>query len=151
MLLLLKVEKKPASIIAILLTLTFAVFNWNLVLNPGGFVSYFDSKYFNPEIIEVARWIKDSARDNIPIIMARHEGIAWYAGGETVYLPQGDLSKIINYARYKNVDYIVAWDGEISGERQLSLLFEEDLIDGLNKVHELKSQRHRFIVYTINE
>lgn len=159
LILFLGVSDNFASIVACLTALTFPVFSWNLVTNPKNFVSYMNNRYFNPDILEVAQIV--SSERVSPVVMARHEGFAWYANGQTVYLPQGELENIIDYARRKNVDYLVASESEISGEKELGKLFDSKEIEGLNKKYEMtatkvtttkvKTAKGRYIIYGIKK
>lgn len=52
-------------------------------------------------------WIKDHEGSSRPVIMAPNILPAFYAGAKHLYLPDEDLSTVIEYARRRQVDYIV--------------------------------------------
>ncbi len=55
-------------------------------------------------------WIKKQGKKN-PIIMSRGHTVDFYAGNyhiqETVTIPKNELERILAYAKYRNVDYLV--------------------------------------------
>lgn len=145
---LIKKSRFIAPAVALFLIVSLPVFQFDMFLNPPKFEKYFKNKYFNPDVVKISQWIKEDNKEK-PRVMTRHEAIAWYTGGETVYLPQGNLSEVISYAKDKDVDYLVLRDDEVSMEKELAVLLSGKVGDGLSKVYELKSSKHNFVIYTL--
>ena len=149
LLLILRLNKKLAGIIASLFPLALTIFDWNLVFNSSSLVNYFNNRYFNPEVINISRYI--NANKASPVIMMRHEGISWYANGKTVYLPQGNARSVVDYAKRKGVDYLIAWDSEISGEKDLNSLLSDTKLDGLKFLYEAKTKKGSYALYEVSQ
>lgn len=82
--------------------------------------------------------------------MTRHEAIEFYSKGQTVYMPEGTYSQVLDYAKKNKVDYIVAWNRELAREKELSEL--ADYIkkhEGLNLETALSTPEGNIVVYTL--
>ncbi len=126
----------------------------------SGFVSltYFNTQtyaidyertYMIPEFLGASEWILAQEITN-PRIMMRHEGIEFYTDGETIYMPQTDISTLIGYAVEKHVDYIVAWDNEIIGDTALYELIKDTTINGLTRTAQIPETEPSIVIYTIS-
>lgn len=51
-------------------------------------------------------WLNQHSKPN-SLVMARNATVAFYAGAKHIFLPDEEFSTILEYARRKNVDYIV--------------------------------------------
>ncbi|MFA6001132.1 MAG: glycosyltransferase family 39 protein [Thermoleophilia bacterium] len=61
---------------------------------------------YHPELREAGEWLKGYAGED-KHIMNRESPSAYYAGGAPVFLPYADYDRINEYARYKDIDYMV--------------------------------------------
>ena len=110
------------------------------------------SQNYRPELVEVASWIRKDTEKETPKIMTRHEAIEYYSKGETIYLPQGKLSEVLEYAKQAQVDYLVAWTRELSGEPELVTLADpKTKHPGLKQVFSVPSREGNIVVYTLEE
>ena len=82
---------------------------------------------------QVALWIKEHAHSR-PLIMSTGPWAAFYSGGEHLYLPDEEYSVVIEYARRKNVNYIVI-DERLIPQKRSRLQF---LLDRESQHPELK-------------
>jgi 4-amino-4-deoxy-L-arabinose transferase-like glycosyltransferase len=73
---------------------------------------------------QVPNWIKANS-DSPPVIMASGPWIAFVAGGKHLYLPDEEYPVVIDYARRKNVKYIVVEEDQISKTSRLRFLLDE--------------------------
>ena len=55
-------------------------------------------------------------------IKGGQEAIEFYSNGRTIYTPQGTYQEIIEYAKKNKVNYIVAWNRELSLEKEIKSL-----------------------------
>lgn len=109
--------------------------NWSGITSPISQVAAkITQERYHPEIGEAAQWIKQSLPKNIPVVMMRHENVAYYSGSKLVYLPQVDLIRAISYAKEHQVNYIIAWSAEIEGDPKLSILLDPKLVAGSLKL-----------------
>lgn len=80
--------------------------------------------------------------------MIHHESVAYYAEGETVYLPQTNYQKMLGYAHKHNVDYLVAWHGELTTNPELSSLLDEKFEHPeLKTVYVSKEPGDKIVIY----
>lgn len=105
--------------------LTFPGFSASYIYNPLRFAEDFSNTYDKNELKEVGLWIKKNTSQPNPRVMMRHEGVEFYSGGETIYLPQVTYEKLVEYAKTNKVDYIVAWDENLSYDDKLSILMDQ--------------------------
>ncbi len=52
-------------------------------------------------------WIKEHSDQEHPIVISSHITPAFYANAKHLYLPEEELSRIVEYARSRRVDYLV--------------------------------------------
>src|SRR3989344_1711670 len=103
------------KVVPFLVLLTIPAFTLT-IFNVRQISEQITSQNYRPELVEVASWIRKDTEKETPKIMTRHEAIEYYSKVETIYLPQGKLSEVLEYAKQKDVDYSVAWTRELSGE-----------------------------------
>lgn len=118
-------------------------------LNTSSYAANYDRTYYIPEFHEASDWIVSQGKTN-PRVMMRHEGIEFYTNGETIYMPQTDIPTLIDYAREKKVDYIVAWDNELIGDGSLKGLVQDAQIIGLTKLVQIPQTEPKITIYTIS-
>lgn len=129
------------------ISLGWPIFNLSL-FQPLKIAESVTKDYYFPEIIEASSWINQHATN--PKIMMRHEGIEFLTKGQTIYLPQADYPQTIDYARKHSVDYLIAWDQELMGDKYLSNLFKEDFkSNDLEKVYQIRNERANLVIYTL--
>jgi len=73
---------------------------------------------------QVATWIKEHS-DSPPVIMATGPWVVFLTGGKHLYLPDEEYSVVIDYARRKNVTYIVVEEDWIFKTPRLRFLLDE--------------------------
>ncbi|MBI4039341.1 hypothetical protein HY388_00755 [Candidatus Daviesbacteria bacterium] len=119
---------------AIILAL-LPVMDWHNILNPISQVAAkVEKERYHPEISDAAWWIRQQSFANTPIVMMRHENVAYYSGSKLVYLPQVDLEQAVNYAKRHHVNFIIAWNAEIEGDPKLSVLLDPQQVEGSLKL-----------------
>lgn len=130
------------------LSLTWPLFSVPSTLQPLQIATSITKDYYFPEIIEASSWINQNS--DKPKIMMRHEGIEFLTRGQTIYLPQADYAQTIDYSRKHSVDYLIAWDQELGGDKYLSNLFQEDFTSSeLEKVYQIRNKRTNLVIYTL--
>lgn len=76
-------------------------------------------------------WLKDHGVDS-PVIMAKNHAVSFYAGNyeikESVTIPHNSIERVLEYARYRNVDYIVLNDRYREDYPTLSYLLDRKSI-----------------------
>jgi len=81
-------------------------------------------------------WIKNIHKGT-PVIMSRNHAVDFYAGNynivESVTVPQNQIDRVIQYAIYRNVDYIVLNERYLQDYPKLA-----NLLDGVNIPESLK-------------
>ena len=85
------------------------------------------------------KWLKEHT-DKTPIIMSRGHTVDFYAGNyniaESVTIPKNELSRILTYARYRGVDYLVLNERYKESYPQLASLLEDEKVpEGLKLVY----------------
>lgn len=121
-----KAPHKLTATIAFLLTLTFPSFVTSAITHPETYAREMGKIHTRPEIRMAGAWIRQNSAGEIARIAMRHEGVEFYANGETIYIPQElALEEFIDYAKKNKVDYVVAWSDELAAETELSVLLEE--------------------------
>lgn len=130
------------------LVLFFPSFSIADIANPLNYARSLTHKFDRPYFKQVSEWIKKDATHQNPKIMMRHESIAYYSNGEIIYLPQAELQKVLEYGKSHQTDYLVAWDGELAVDPNLSILLKNDISpSGLKKVYSLSTKEGKIIVY----
>lgn len=123
----------------------------NLMFHPITYSQEFTKNHYREVFLKVANWIKSDFKKENPKIMARHEMIEFYTNGETIYLPQISYEELIRYAKDYNVDYIIAWAGELGAEEDLiTLLNPEIKHPGLKKVYSVPTPEGNLVVYKLS-
>lgn len=133
-------------------SLFFPSFSWNSLLHPISLAKEFTKNHERKEIQEAGLWIREHSPTKNLRIMMRHEGVEFYAKGETIYSPQISYEELIRYAKEHKVDYIVAWTEELTADPNLSILLAEDAeLTGLVKLHSIKEDRRILLIYKLAE
>jgi len=97
-----------------------------LILLLGSLTPLFVSVFKTEDIVDVpfeekaaGLWIKDHATRSIPVVMSSHITAAYYAGAKHLYLPDEELSTIIEYAKLRKVDYVVFSERRMRDEPEI--------------------------------
>jgi len=85
-------------------------------------------------------WIKENIHEKGPIIMAYNHAISFYAGNyninESIEIPENDVTRLLAYARYRNVRYLVLDDRYKQHFPLIANLFDgKDVPNDLKKIH----------------
>lgn len=100
-------------------------------------------------------WIKENVHEKGPIIMAYNHAVSFYAGNyninESVEIPENDVTRLLAYARHRNVRYLVLDDRYKHHFPLIANLFEEkDVPADLKKVYDnLEKNGLKTIIYEI--
>lgn len=110
-----------------------------LFLLLGSLVPLFGSVFKADDIANVpfeekdaGLWIKAHADKPGPLVMSSHITPAFYAGAKHIYLPDEDLSTIIEYAKLRKIDYLVFSERRM---RDAPAIFADDIPQGLKLVY----------------
>lgn len=148
-----KVVKKGwvAAILALCMVLIFPGVSINNLVNPKSIAANFSKQFDRSELKDVGLWIKNYAPGSVPKVMMRHEGVEFYSGGEIIYMPQVNYNGMLEYARRNSVGFLVAWDEELAGDKDLVILLDSSVEHpGLQKVYTTVG-KSRIIVYTLDD
>lgn len=101
---------------------------------------------------EAGSWI----RSNLPpgaVLVCRRPFLPFYSGKEQVVLPFAPLERIIQYARCKGADYLIADENELEERRDMRALLDEAYSsDDLSRVRAFKDKSgKRLNIYQIRE
>ncbi len=141
---------KIAALVPFLTTLLLPSMSLKNITEPYQYADKLTSIHENKEIIEVSDWIKENIPHKNLKIMMRHEGVEFYTEGETIYMPQVSLPKLLDYAKINNVDYILAWDLELANDENLNILMDnETIIPELNKIYSSERGKSKIIIYEL--
>ena len=147
----LRVVKKgwATAILALCAVFIFPGATVDNLINLRSLAGNFSRVYNRSELRDAGLWIKNHTSSPIPKVMIRHEGVEFYSGGETVYMPQVSYGDLLEYAKKNNVDFIVAWDEELAGDKELAtLLGGQAEHSGLQEVYSTKGLSS-IIIYTL--
>ncbi len=113
--------------------------------------------YHDPVEQKIAgEWIKEHF-DNTPIIMSRGHTVDFYAGNfkiaESVTIPKNDINRILEYAKYREVDFLVLNERYLASYPHLSnLLYEENIPESLELVYKNDQKPGlKTVVYKIDQ
>ncbi len=86
-------------------------------------------------------WIKENIDEKAPVIMAYNHAVSFYAGNydinESVEIPENDINRLLAYARYRNVKYLVLNDRYKQHFPLIAPLFDQkDVPADLKKVYD---------------
>lgn len=127
-----------------------------LILAVGGsvplFFRVFESRDITSTPFEEKRaglWINEQSNQVQPTIISSHITAAFYANGKHLYLPDEELSRVVEYARFRRADYLV-----FSERRKTdATAFLEDkngLLGDLNLVyHDQQNPAYEVLVYQL--
>lgn len=125
------------------------IFNWN-TLKPIDFAKNYTEGRYRQEFIQVADWLKNQSINN-PKVMLRHEWLEYLADGQTIYTPQASLENTLQYAKNKEIDFLVAVNDELASDPNLNILLDPAKVSAFLKVvYITSSDNPKIIVYTIN-
>ncbi|MDO8503253.1 MAG: glycosyltransferase family 39 protein [bacterium] len=142
------------SLLPLGLSLTFpAVLSADAIFHPVEVVANdLTNRNYKQEISKAGLWIREHTKKDDPRIMTRHEAVAFYAQGETIYLPQTSYSKMLDFAKKNSVDYIVAWSDELSKDPDLSLLLDIKIAHpGIEQVYLSVTPSGTLVIYTLSQ
>ncbi len=86
-------------------------------------------------------WLRSQASEGSMTVMASHSTVAYYAGANHLFLPNEDVSTIVEYARRRNTNFIVFSSRRVSRnkngfptippemERDLELVYSDEVGD----------------------
>lgn len=138
-----------AAVLALGAVLFFPGVAMDNLVNPINTAANFSKSDNRSELRDAGLWIKDNTPSPIPKVMMRHEGVEFYSGGETVYMPQVSYYGLLEYAVRNKVDFLVAWDEELAGDKNLMMLLDSQIEHpGLQKVYTV-SEKSWITVYTL--
>lgn len=136
-----------SALTAFIAVLTFPGVSLANISNPSLVAAQFTQSYNKSELRLAGEWIKNNTESQNPKIMARHEGVEFYSGGETIYLPQLSYNQVLVYAKKNAADYLIAWDEELGGDKKLAFLLNSQINHpGIQNVYSVKG-RGQIIVY----
>lgn len=144
-------KKTIAAVLSFGIVLTFPGVNLDNLIDPKAVAENFSRTSNKSELRDAGVWIKENTSNRIPRIMMRHEGVEFYSGGETVYMPQVGYDELLGYAKKQDVDYIIAWGEELAGDKELVFLLDGNLgHHGVEKVYTIEG-RSKLYVYTLTD
>lgn len=123
-----------------------------IILVLGNFLLVIDPVYGGEndpiEHKEAGLWLKE--HDDNPIVLSRKPFVSFYSNGIYIQLPYADYKDIIDYANYRNVDYIVIDERYVGKLRpQLKfLLNKENIPNELDLVYENEGE-NKILIYKI--
>lgn len=128
-----------SALLLFLIILFFPGTSLDNMFNSDKIAKNFTKLYYKNELKIAGMWIKNHSLNLDPKIMMRHEGVEFYSDGETIYMPQISYNHVVKYANNNKVDYIIAWDEELVGDKELMRLLDEKIQHpGLQKVYSIK-------------
>jgi 4-amino-4-deoxy-L-arabinose transferase-like glycosyltransferase len=99
-------------------------------------------------------WLKEHTTDR-PVIMSKNHAVDFYAGNynivESTTIPQNDLDRVLEYAKYRGVSYLVLNDRyKRNYPRIVDLLDEKNVPDNLKLIYKKKDKSElRTLIYKI--
>lgn len=86
-------------------------------------------------------WIKENSTISRPVIMSAYHTADYYAGNdrieETVCIPKNEIHRVLEYARFRGVNYMVMSDRYSAEYKNLSMLLDESYVpQGFRKVYD---------------
>jgi len=112
--------------------------------------------FYNPleslELKEAGFWLKNNSKYDNPLIMSRRAQISYYARGDYIMIPYENYSRIINYAYYHDIDYIIIDEKVVSRLRPnlLFLLNESNVPKELKLIYKIDNRKgHKIMIYEL--
>ena len=97
-------------------------------------------------------WIKNNADTPAPLIMAQGPIVAYYARGNHIYLPNESLSTVIDYAKRKNVNYLVFSERRVKDTPRVFSGGEENLPENLQLVYkDEQNPNYKINIYRLSD
>lgn len=144
-------KKNFAALLTFLAVLTFPGVSVTNIIDPSGVAVNFNNTYNKYELKDAGLWIKNNSKYTNPKLMMRHEGVEFYSGGETIYMPQTTYEEVLKYAKKNGVEFIVAWDEELAADEQLKVLLDREVKHpGLMEVYFTKG-KGQIILYSLQD
>lgn len=132
--------------IIIILIAKFSPEQFNIITIPQDLTR----THYRQEVIDAAEWINNHNKKTHPKIMMRYEAIEFYTDGEIIYMPQISSDQILKYAQLNKVDYIIAWERELSKDENLQGLLDINIEHpGFKKVHQIPEEQPKIIIYVL--
>jgi len=140
-----------ATVAAVLMVTKFPSFDKALIFQPKAYIQAFTNIHKREEIYDSGVWLKENSKSTNPKIMMLHEGIEFYADGETIYIPQNHtIDEVIIYGKKLKAQYIIAWTEELSHDKNLSVLLTENYTHpNLKRIYKTESNGRKVIIYEI--
>jgi len=118
--------------------------------------SPWDSNYWSEPMEQkiAGKWLKEYF-DKTPVIMSRGHAVDFYAGNyniaESVTVPRNEISRVVEYAKFRGVDVIVLNERYLIAYPQLShLLNEENIPESLELIYKYdKKPGLKTVVYKV--
>lgn len=102
-------------------------------------------RWSNPvEYKKAGLWLKENC-DSTPIVMSHYQTVSYYAGNydisKSVSIPFNRIERVLAYARYRDVDYIVLSERYVKlFPRIRNLFYMKNIPEELKMVHNFKSK-----------
>ncbi|MFQ5706571.1 MAG: ArnT family glycosyltransferase [bacterium] len=139
-----KIKLRPEGLAAVALVAAFAIFSFlpelgRIVSRRPGDTDFWADPV---EQKQAGLWLKENA-SGAKIIMSRNHAVDFYAGSyditQSVTIPTSDLQGVLEYAKYRGVNYIVLNERYESAYPDLRELFQtEQPIPGLRLIYNKK-------------
>lgn len=98
---------------------------------------------------DTGRWLKNNSPKDVAI-MSRWSNMGFYADRKWVYIPDGEISEVVKYAKEHNVRYIVIDSNAIPRRRpKLGPLLNPSDFEGLRPVYAREAYWIRVIIYEV--
>lgn len=95
-------------------------------------------------------WIKEHSNQAQPIVLSSHITPAFYAKAKHLYLPDEDLSTVVEYAKRRGVDYLV-FSERRSGDTAAFVTEKNSPLRDLNLVYQdQQNATHRVLIYQLS-
>ncbi len=113
-------------------------------LAPIGLESSFEDKW-------AGQWIREQTTSS-PLIMAPTPVVAYYAGGESIFMPDEEFSVVLEYAKRKKVNYLFFSQRRSEKTPKFKFPKEQSLPEGIRLVHqEERISGNKTFIYHLSE
>lgn len=98
---------------------------------------------------DTGKWLKDNTSKD-SAIMSRWSNMGFYADRKWVYIPDGEISEVVNYAKEHNVSHIIIDSNAVPRRRpRLAPLLNPSDFEGLRPVYVREEYWIRVIIYKV--
>lgn len=119
---------------------------WNELSSEDFKVFAASQKFF---LKDTGRWLKNNSPKDVAI-MSRWSNMGFYADRKWVYIPDGEISEVVKYAKEHNVRYIIIDSNAIPRRRpKLAPLLNPANYEGLRPVYAREEYWIRVIIYEV--